>query len=214
MPFNAPLHHRKSTRLKGWDYSNPGIYFVTLCVQDRACLFGEIIDGKMVTTDAGRYAKKCWTDIPSHFPAVELDEFVIMPNHIHGILMLRDVGANNHSPDHTPDNHKSLVRQSIAGANINSPLRNHTKTSGTSKTIGSIIRGFKIGVTKWFRGVVPDGMVWQRNYYDHIGRDEKELFRIRHYIRNNPLNWESDEENPCGKSPRYVAMLDPRRHYL
>jgi putative transposase len=193
MPFNARRHHRKSIRRKEWDYSDPGAYFVTLCVQGRGCLFGEIIDNKMVMTDAGLYAYNCWMEIPAHFPAVRLDEFIIMPNHIHGILILRDisVGANNHSP-----------------------LQNHTKTSGTSKTIGSIIRGFKIGVTKWFRGVVPDGVVWQRNYYDHIGRDEKELFRIRHYIRNNPLNWESDEENPYGKSPRYVAMLNPRRHYL
>jgi putative transposase len=188
MPLNASLHHRKSTRLKGWDYSNPGIYFVTLCVQDRACLFGEIIDGKMVMTDAGRYAKKCWMDIPSHFPAVELDEFVIMPNHIHRILMLRDVGANNHSP-----------------------LQNPKKSSGTSKTIGSVIRGFKIGVTKWFRGVVPDGVAWQRSFYDHIGRNEQELFRIRRYIRNNPFNWESDKEDPYNKSPRYVAMLNPRK---
>jgi REP element-mobilizing transposase RayT len=180
---------------------------VTLCVHNREFVFGKINAGKMVLNVAGNYAKKCWKDIPEHYPLVQLDEYVIMPNHVHGILILRDfpVGANNHSPE--------CMDQ--PGANNHSPLRKPpNRICGTSKTIGSVVRGFKIGVTKWFRDKSPDAMVWQRNYYEHICHDEYELIRIRQYIRDNPRNWGSDEENMAGKSPRYVAMLNPQRTYI
>jgi len=118
---------------------SPG-YFITLCTQNRACLFGDIIKGKMVLNDAGIMVEKCWNEIPQHFANVILDEHAIMPNHFHGIIMIDCdiVGAN-------------------VGANNYSPLRE--RKMGTSKTIGSIIRGFKIGVTKWFRQKSPDFVV-------------------------------------------------------
>ncbi len=190
MLFSNKIHNRRSIRLPDYDYSKPGTYFVTLCVRNRECLFGTVIDNKMVLNEAGQWVKKCWADIPVHFPFVRTDEFIIMPNHIHGILLLCDIHV---------------------GAKNLSPLQNFTRKSGTSKTIGSVIRGFKIGVTKWFRKSLPHAFVWQRNYYDHIGRNEKELFRIRDYIRFNPINWDSDEENPLNKSPRYIAMPNPQR---
>ena len=128
-------------------------------------------------------AEKCWNAIPEHYPHVELDEFVVMPNHVHGILTIVGiVGANNYSPLQPPGR--------------TSPHR-RTPPRGTSKTIGSVIRGFKIGATKWFRSRNPDAVVWQRNYYEHIVRHDNELNHIREYILNNPMQWEFDRENPA-----------------
>jgi REP element-mobilizing transposase RayT len=170
---------RRSIRLKRYDYSHPGAYFITICTHNRECLFGKINNGKMFLNDIGEIAKQCWLEIPHHFPNVSLDEFVIMPNHIHGIIILNDtglnVGANNDSP--LPDcSQKPLFR---------SP----------SRTIGSIIRGFKIGVTKWCRQNANIYTVWQRNYYEHILRNDHALHRIRQYIVDNPTKWELDMEN-------------------
>lgn len=169
------MRERKSTRLKVYDYSHPGAYFVTVCAHNRECLFGEITGGKIVLNEYGNIVDRCWREIPAHFPQAELDEFVIMPNHIHGIVWIKNsVGANNYSP-------------------LQIPYKN---IHGTSKTIGSIIRGFKIGVTKWFRQNTDRYSVWQRNYYEHIVRDDTELNRIRQYIIENPLKWDIDSENP------------------
>jgi len=204
--------NRRSIRLKGYDYSSPGAYFVTLCTQNRKCLFGQVVNKEMQLNDMGRIAKKCWNEIPSHFSHVRLDEFTVMPNHIHGILIVTPVGANNYSP--IGENILTPVR-----AKNLSPLRtnNHSphRPQGTSKTIGSIIRGFKIGVTKWCRkqnrqnipcsDTIKD--IWQRNYFDHIIRDDKSLNRIREYIIQNPMQWEFDRENPIGaEDPSNVGV--------
>jgi putative transposase len=174
MKYNAKGHKRKSIRLKGYDYSQQGMYFVTVCTHDHHFLFGQIAEERMILNNAGRFANKCWLEIPEHFPHVALDEFIVMPNHIHGIVIINDtnVGANNYSPLQ-----KNIFR---------SPYR----------TIGSIIRGFKIGVTKWFRKNANTYNVWQRNYYEHVIRNEKELNKIRGYIIHNPLKWQLDRENP------------------
>ena len=181
MKFNPEHHHRRSIRLKGYDYSRAGAYFITICTQDRACYFGHVAAGEMRLADAGHVAEQCWLAIPDHFPHVELDAFVIMPNHVHGIVVVSNtatsdaaVGANNHSPNHSP-NHLPL------------PFRS------PSRTIGSIVRGFKIGVTKWFRQNTEIVDVWQRNYFEHIVRDENSLNRLRQYIFNNPANWDVDQ---------------------
>ena len=177
MKHNAKIHKRKSIRLKGYAYSSAGAYFVTVCNHNHLCLFGQIAEEKMLLNDAGKFANKCWLKIPEHFTHVSLDEFIIMPNHIHGIIIIEDVnvGANNYSP--------LQINQ------FRSPFR----------TIGSIIRGFKIGVTKWFRANTNVYNVWQRNYYEHIIRNKKELNKIREYIINNPLKWHLDRENPDRK---------------
>ena len=176
MLYNPHIHHRRSIRLKGYDYAQAGLYFVTICCQDRACLFGEIIDGKMILNDAGEIANECWTNIPNHFPNSVLHEYVIMPNHVHGIIELKSeyVGAENIPPNHN-------------GANDDSPLRS------PSKTIGSIVRGFKIGVTKWMRQNTDLNNVWQRNYYEHIIRNEQSYQTISQYIINNPAKWVGDK---------------------
>jgi putative transposase len=154
------VRNRRSVRLRGYDYSQAGAYFITICTQNRQCLFGYITEGAMVLNDAGRMVADCWLQIPHHFPHVELDEWVVMPNHIHGIVII--VRAN---PPHP---------------------------TGTGRTIGSMVRGFKIGVTTWYWQRSVSSKIWQRNYWDHIIRNESELHRTRQYILDNPMRWEQD----------------------
>ena len=167
MKYNPEIHHRKSIRLRDYDYSQAGLYFITICTHEKLPLFGKIVDEIMVKNDAGVVAEKCWREIPEHFPQIILGGFVVMPNHIHGIIEI--VGANE-----------------IVEANDYSPLR------GTSKTVGSIVRGFKIGVTKWFRELTDIHKVWQRNYHEHVIRDEKAHEKISEYIEYNPQKWQED----------------------
>ncbi len=166
--------HRRSIRLKNYDYSAKGAYFITVCTWNKKCLFGEITSGTMRLSQAGETAAKCWEEIPVHFPQVTPDTFVIMPNHLHGILIIKDVHV---------------------GAKNFSPKKGH-RPRGTSKTIGSVIRGFKTGVTKWARNNTNIENIWQRNYYEHVIRNEYELDKIREYIVTNPARWERDRENP------------------
>ena len=176
MSFDPSIHHRKSIRLKGYDYSREGLYFITICTQDRKCLFGEIVDGKMILNDFGKNADKCWLDIPKHFPNAILHEHIVMPNHVHGIIEL------------------TQGREGNVGAENFLPLRGTTPHS-----IGSIVKGFKIGVTKFFRnnyesiGDPKPAHIWQRNYHEHIIRNEKSYQRISEYIINNPDRWSDDK---------------------
>lgn len=156
MSYNPSIHHRHSIRLKGYDYSQAGLYFVTLCAHDRACLFGHVENGEMVLNDAGLIAQQCWCEIPNHYPNVVLHEFMIMPNHVHGIVQI-------------------------------------VSTVAPTCTIGAIVRGFKIGVTKWVRQNTNVHDVWQRNYYEHIIRNEVSYQHIAEYILGNPAKWKDDK---------------------
>jgi REP element-mobilizing transposase RayT len=191
MKFNPEIHHRRSIRLQSYDYSQAGALFVTICTNNRDNLFGHIVAGAMQLNDAGKIAEKYWVDIPAHFPSVELDEFVIMPNHVHGIIVLTDSMTTVEAKDLWA---KDIRAKDIRAKDI-SPLQLNRPT-GTSGTIGSIVRGFKIGVTKWFRQQNTIHEVWQRNYWEHIIRNETERDRFREYIRNNPVRWEQDTLNP------------------
>jgi len=176
--YNPNIHHRRSIRLKGYDYSQAGLYFITICVKDRERLFGEIVDGKIVLNDAGKIADVCWLEIPKHFPNTVLHEHIVMPNHVHGIIELSQKNIND-----------------IRVENFQSVQNEFQKIIPHS--IGSIIRGYKIGVTKWFRNNTVGAenflpVLWQRNYYEHIIRDEKSYQRISEYIINNPKNWQED----------------------
>ncbi len=175
MKFDSHIHGRRSIRLSNYDYSKDGAYFITICSKRRQNFFGKIRNKKMTLNNIGKQVEFCWFEIPKHFPFVKLDEFVVMPNHMHGIFM---VEANNHSP--VRNNYPS------AGSNNHLPIQK----SGTSKTVGSIIRGYKIGVTKWCRKNTNIHDIWHRNYYEHIIRNEEELERIREYIQSNPKNYE------------------------
>lgn len=164
--YDPAVHHRRSIRLRGYDYSQRGIYFVTICTEGRRRLFGTVINGRMALNDAGRAAARCWREIPNHFPNVALDEWVVMPDHVHGIIVIERDGAKNLSPPPPPP-------------------KGTARPNGTSRTIGSMVRGFKIGVTKALGGDSP----WQRNYHEMILRDARALNAVRAYIRNNPAQW-------------------------
>lgn len=236
-PFNPSIHHRKSIRLKGYDYSQSGLYFITICCYNKECMFGEISNGTMTLNSAGQVAQHCWLEIPSHFPIVVLHEHIIMPNHIHGIIEITDtVGAKNISPssksiddlgnvslqnldeinmkindlnlisnDFNEDTKrvknefnkniertKNDLKENNNRAKNISPLQETTNFRSPSKTIGSIIRGFKIGVTKWMRQNTEIYDVWQRNYYEHIIRNDASYELISDYILNNPSKWQED----------------------
>ncbi|MEJ5299358.1 MAG: transposase [Thermodesulforhabdaceae bacterium] len=183
MPLYDPQHHhRQSIRLKNYDYTQPGAYFITLCTYERAQLFGYVDNGAMVLNALGEIARQCWLAIPNHFPHTELDEFVIMPNHVHGIIwIVGDVGARHAVPL------QSAVRKTME--QFGQPVLG---------SIPTIVRSFKSAVThriNQYRGT-PGALVWQRNYYEHIIRTERVLNAIRQYIRDNPLRWHMDRYNP------------------
>lgn len=175
MNYNPEIHHRRSIRLKGYDYSKAGIYFITICVKDRNCILGKIVNEEMILSDAGKIANEYWLDIPKHFPNAKLHEHIIMPNHIHGIVELTNTGVQNG-----------------VGIEDFQPLQNQFQKI-IPHSIGSIVRGYKIGVTKWFRN---NGIIhgrWQRNFHEHIIRNEQSYHTIANYIINNPKKWNEDK---------------------
>ena len=186
--YDAIIHHRRSIRLPHYDYAQPGGYFIILCTQNRTCLFGDIIKGKMVLNDAGIMVEKCWNEIPQHFANVILDEHAIMPNHFHGIIMI--VGAGSSRPDSSGSSRPML--------NDRREDRGNNGREDRAPTVGNIVAYFKYQSTKHIN-VIRDGgfqKLWQRNYYERVIRGEKKLFEMRQYIINNPANWEMDE-NYC-----------------
>ena len=221
-------HHRRSIRLQGYDYSQPGAYFLTLCTENRECLFGDVVDGVMVLNEVGQIVEDAWLDTPALRPNVELDAFVVMPNHFHAIAVIVEVGQTP-AIDGTDAGNTDAGRGGWAGRGVlqyaptppapGRPIPAQAATPrafrSPSQTIGAIVRGFKGVTTKQinplrFGGVSQyaptNAPVWQRNYYEHIIRNERELNRIREYIEQNPARWATDEENPL--VPRRVA---PRR---
>lgn len=201
MKYNPDIHHPRSLRLKEFDYSSEGAYFVTLCVQGGQYLFGDVADDEMKLSDAGRMVLSVWSELPRYGSSIAVDEFIMMPNHVHGIIFLNNVGAG---PRACPDNgtptptrrtnrlHKSGRPQGGAPYMISLPdLVHRFKSLTTSRYRSGVIQSY------WPPFV---GKLWQRNYYEHIIRNESELTRIRAYIRDNPLNWETDEENPIRRS--------------
>ena len=208
--YNPQIHHRRSIRLKGYDYSQAGMYFVTICCKDRECRFGRIENDEMILNDAGKNANECWLEIPNHFPNAILHEHIVMPNHVHGIIELLDVanvGVENRSSFNVgAENFLPQQNTSpLVGVENFHPLQQHNELNQHEfqkmipRSIGSIVKGFKIGVTKWFRnnsvGVNNDLplQIWQRNYYEHIIRNEQSYQKISEYIINNPSLWKEDK---------------------
>jgi REP element-mobilizing transposase RayT len=190
-------HHRRSIRLKEYDYSQPGDYFITICTHNRECLFGEIVNGKMQLTPIGLIVEDEWKRTPLIRNNVELGPFVIMPNHLHGIIILNDNGRGE--LPFAPTNKTPFV-----------PAKN-TRTGkfvSPSNTIGAIVRGFKSASTKRINEMrgTPGVPVWQRNYYEHIIRDEKNYYNICEYIDNNPLQWWLDRENPDEREKQNIPL--------
>jgi len=189
---------RHSIRLKEYDYGHPGAYFVTVCTHHRDCLFGEIVEGEMHLSKAGMALQAVWKKLPQRYPNTDIDVNVIMPNHFHGIITI-DVGAI-----HVGD---STLRES--------PLRMPTLTPSRRKMLLSKMVGyFKMNSAKQINEIriTPGAPVWQRNYYEHVIRNEIDLEEIREYIQNNPLKWLEDENHPDhikrrGDSPSARAQV-------
>ncbi len=186
MSYEPERHHRRSIRLRGYDYSQAGAYFVTICTQNRFCLFGEVLDGEMQPNDAGRMIEKWWLEMNCRFPTVETDEYIVMPNHFHGIVVIVRADPRA-SPDVIGVDDGCCDN---GGAHIGASLPSLIQWFKTMTT-NEYIRRVKISGWPPFAG-----KLWQRNYYEHIIRDEESLNRIRAYIGNNPLQWELDRENP------------------
>ena len=188
--YDPEKHHRRSIRLKGYDYAQEGVYFVTVCTQNRACLFGAVADGEMQLNNAGQIAKAAWDDMPARFPSVRLDAFIVMPNHVHGIIM---VGPQFIAPQKTPP--------TIVGAQFIVPSDGFDGTNqgvmNYAPTLGDMVRAYKAASTRLIRQAGTPDFAWQRNYYEYVIRDEESLNRIRQYILDNPARWEFDLENPA-----------------
>ncbi len=177
----------ETTRLQNWNYGWNGKYFVTIVTKNREHFFGKIIHGKMYLSEIGENANKCWKEIPEHFPFVVLDEFCVMPNHIHGIV---EIDKKNDGRKNT-----NVETQNFASLQLTkTPQSKQNQFGPQSKNLGSIIRGFKIGVTK-FANKNNYNFAWQSRFHEHIIRNEKSLNRIRNYIRTNPQRWENDKFN-------------------
>lgn len=187
--YNPNIHHRRSIRLKGYDYAHAGLYFVTICCQDRVCRFGEVVDGEMVLNELGTVAYMEWIKLTERFSNFELDVFQIMPNHIHGIILLNDipVGAG-----FTP------APNDLNAPNDGQPNDDKRATARVAPTVSDIVGAYKSLVANGCLDIYKSknetmGKLWQRNYYEHIIRNEQSYQRISEYIVNNPAKWADDK---------------------
>lgn len=173
------LRNRQPIRLKGYDYSTPGAYFITICTHHMECLFGDVIDTNMVLNEAGEMVNKCWISLTDRFGNISLDQYIIMPDHFHGIIMINDTANNN---------------ANRRGEVISPYFENIVNTGGETPplrkyTLGQMVAFFKYQSTKIINQIyeIPNYHIWHRNYYDHIIRNQNELNEIRKYIINNPI---------------------------
>jgi len=181
------MKQRKPNRLKDYDYSMGGWYFVTICTHKKIHHFGNVENGKMSLNPYGEIAAQLWLEIPKHFNLTELDQHVVMPNHVHGIIIIHDVGdAYMHYNKHLGNNRNANLRS----------LRDRTKM-----LLSKAVQQYKAAVTREInRRQIGKKFHWQKSFYDHIIRNDISLFNIRKYIQNNPLKWEYDQENLNGIS--------------
>lgn len=180
MNYNPNIHHRKSYRLRGYDYRRKGLYFITICTKNRECFFGEIIDKEMNCTDLGKIAYQFFDEIPLHTKNAEVDVFCIMPNHVHGIIKLS--GSSLHS-DNIPS-------KSMDSNEISNYMQALAPKAGS---ISAIIRSYKSAVSRYSNQNLPDlNFEWHVRFWDHIIRNEEEYIKIYDYIINNPKNWDED----------------------
>jgi len=184
MKYAPNIHHRKSIRLRGYDYSSAGMYFITPCVQNRICIFGEIQNGEIILNQFGQIEYDQWYLLPERFPNVDFDEFIVMPNHVHGIIILRNDGAT------------LVVAQNET---VDNDIRATVKVA-TNPTIGDIVGAYKSLVVhhclEYIKPNCPEkrlGKLWQRNYWEHIIRTDNDYKRIADYIKNNLKKWNNDK---------------------
>ena len=206
----------ESTRLKGWDYAADGWYFVTICTRGRECFFGKIVDQRMRLSKIGDIALRFWEDIPNHSVNAGLDAFVIMPNHLHGIVTIKapdgssTTGKNGRPGTHTRGCRDVACRdvacRDVACRDVAcSDVACNVSTTGESGrltnppkpgSLGAIVRSYKSAVTRWCRTNGYASFAWQPRFYDHVIRDGVALHNVRRYILDNPAKWELDGNNP------------------
>ena len=190
MKFDPKIHHRpfdaaqgrRSIRIKGYDYTQAGAYFITIVTYHRDPLFGEIVNGEMQLSPMGRIAEEHWRAIPEHFPQVVLGTYVIMPNHVHGIMIIQPVRATD----------VGVTDVAVGATHWVAPTANGPKRG----SIGAIIGAYKMSVTRRIQKELNETAIWQRNYYEHVIRNDEEHHRIHLYIEANIDNWAMDDENP------------------
>ena len=177
MKYDPDKHDRKSIRLKGYDYGQSGAYFITICTQARVRMFGDVVDGLMDLDDVGRIVVQCWNGLPNHYSHVGLDAFVVMPNHVHGIIVISE----------------EMNQATWMGLKPATTQSEITRQHG----LPEIVRGFKTFSARYVNHAFGTlgRRLWQRGYYEHIIRNENQLDGIREYIMSNPLNWQEDPEN-------------------
>ena len=220
---NPKKCHRRSIRLAGYDYRIAGAYFVTLCTQNRLCLFGDIANGEMILNGSGHMVHRVWNELPQFYPGVNIDAFQIMPNHFHGIIIL--VGATPCGrPDMAPP-HDSTPTTPLVGAGPRAcptPAAGqpqdgqprgvaptgmagggYENKTGVRLSLPDVVHRFKTMTTKKYADGVKQsgwpsfpGKLWQRNYYERVVRDPDEMLQIQQYVLDNPQRWEFDRENP------------------
>jgi len=194
-------HDRQSIRLRGWDYRQPGAYFVTIVTAGRDLLFAQMAGRVVALSPFGRMATAGWQRLAHHFSQVRLDEYVIMPNHVHGIIWITEDGQRRGEAFLPSDLQPEGLAQ---GEDLEQPARSlgmphpHTERRLQSGSLGAVVGNFKSIVTRRVNRMrrTPGAPVWQSNFHERIIRNERELDAIRHYIRNNPANWDDDNENP------------------
>ncbi|MFA6322112.1 MAG: transposase [Candidatus Buchananbacteria bacterium] len=188
MTYNPLIHRRRSIRLFGFDYSQPGCYFITICVHEKKCILGKIINNKVVLNNLGQVIEDEWLNTEKIRRNIKIDKFVVMPNHVHGIIVIK---ADNQGvwPYHNENSCRGVWQYAPTDE-----LNTINNFDSPSQSIGSIIRGFKSITTKKINIIRQTSKtpVWQRNYYEHIIRDENDYLRIVNYIQNNPDKWQFD----------------------
>jgi putative transposase len=220
--YNPNIHHRRSIRLKGYDYSQEGLYFITICCQDRFHRFGYIENGIMILNEYGKIAHNEWAKLAERYPSVNFDVFVIMPNHMHGIISItgtigatlavvrsEDISQNGDNAQNDDISQNDIFFQNDGGAqnSINRSAQigigqveeiNNGQPHGIARTVGDIVGAYKSLVANGCLEVYKSknekmGKLWQRNYYEHIIRNESAYLRIAEYIINNPQKWDTDK---------------------
>jgi len=191
--MNYPNKFRKPIRLKDYDYSRTGAYFITICSYNRECILGNVKAGEMILNQFGNIVLECWNSLAGRYTNIETDKFVVMPNHIHGIIMITD------SENTYKEAIRKLQRPVVAIHEL--PLQSNKIVERRKMLIPKVVGYFKMNAAKKINIVrnTTDTPFWQRNYYEHIIRNENKLNKIREYIQNNSLKWHLDRENPDRK---------------
>jgi len=194
MKYNPDIHHRRSIRLKRYDYSQAGLYFITICTQNRLCLFGKIKESNLQLNDAGIMIEHQWQELIYRFDNIKLHQFIVMPNHFHGIVEsvgVPLVGTQNAEQRQTK-------QRPIEQPQTEQPPKGQPQ--GIAPTVGDVVGAFKsLSTNDYIRNVKQNNWqpfnkkIWQRNYYEHIIRNEKSYDQISEYIQTNPLKWQDDK---------------------